>query len=217
MIVSNGKDARLREMTQKAVDTAQVDGKVKVYVMEQQAEVQYTSSTTVNYDFKYNYNKCLNEGARLGNSEYIAFCNNDLIFTPGWTQITAHMKQQRSPSASPICPKTAQEYAIKPNSGYRKGHNVRRLFCGWCFVWERQLWERFPHDEDFSFWTADNASAKTIAKRGIKHLLDTSVIVHHIQSATLLTLPQKEQQDMTFGQIKKYNKKYNENLFNMGR
>jgi hypothetical protein len=217
VIVSNASTARLKEITQTAITTARTDGNVMVYVMEQQPKVQYEGAKTTNYTYPYNYNKCLNDGARQGTSPYIAFCNNDLVFTPGWTKITTTMQKQHIASASPICPKTAAEYGLKPNTGTWRGHDVRKLFCGWCFVWERKLWERYNHDEDFGFWTADNASARTIKRKGIKHHLDTNVTVHHIQSATLLTLDKETQQELTFGQIKKYNRKYRENLFNMGR
>ena len=58
----------------------------------------------------FNYNKCLNKGASLGNNPYILFCNNDLIFTENWDILISSMKSHNLRSASPYCNNTHKRW-----------------------------------------------------------------------------------------------------------
>ena len=96
---------------------------------------------------------------------------------------------------------------------------VRLHFAGWCFVWERTLWEELKGlDEDFRFWCADNATAKQLQGAGHGHALISSSIVEHIDggSKTLSTLDATTNNAYTEGEVKKYNKKFGENIFGWG-
>lgn len=222
VIVSDGstkkhpqrKEVDFSKVTQTAIDTAKQDEGVNVIVVEGNKNITYKNAETLHYDFEFNYNRCLNYGASKGNAPYIAFCNNDLEFTKGWTEIIDHMIQHRSESASPIDPRTANEYRIRQHKGIIRGTQVRRLFCGWCFIWTRNLWEKYPHDERRKFWTADNASAVTLRKKGVRHFLDTDIEVRHIQSLTLQTLSKEKHDELTFEEVAYFNHDYNQKIFN---
>lgn len=225
VIVSDAKTKDLYDLTWHTIRTATADG-VHCYVVERQPKVKYDefpNCTTLHYDFDFNYNKCLNYGAKHGKADYIAFCNNDLRFQQGWTRIVDNMKRYHVRSASPICPRTAKEYNLTPNAGMKftglnvRINEVRSMFAGWCFIWERSLWSKIGgHDERRKFWTADNASLIQLKKSGHRHMLDTTVICDHLQSQTLNTLDKVTRDDYEWNEAKKFNADYNQNLFNLG-
>lgn len=226
VIVSDAKTKALYDLTWNTIRTAQQDAGVHCIVVEKQTSVNYAefpNTETHYYDFDFNYNKCLNWGAAYGTAEYIAFCNNDLRFQSGWTRIIDNMKRYHIRSASPICPRTAREYNLSPNSGMKftgtnvRTNEVRMMFAGWCFVWERSLWQKLGgHDERRKFWTADNASLIQLKRAGLRHGLDTTVVVDHLQSQTLQTLDKATRDDYEWNEARKFNKDYNQNLFNLG-
>lgn len=226
VIVSDAKGKELQQLTEQTIHTAQGDERheVAVYVVEKQnvAYSAYKGATTLHYSFDFNYNKCLNYGAAHGTGEYIMFCNNDLIFEPGWTQLVDHMNKHRPPlgSISPICPRTAAESHISPNAGRKlasrsANHDETRvLFAGWCFMLRRSVWEQIGRlDERRKFWTADNATLLQLKKKGVLHALDTDCIVHHLQSQTLDTLDQATRDDYEWNEVKKYNRDYRKSVF----
>lgn len=221
VIVSDAKTEALRAMTQQTIDTALLDevADMTITVVEQQ-EVDYDNATTLHYDFPFNYNKCLNYGAKQGSNEYIAFCNNDLKFEKGWSSIIWTMKKHRLASASPICPRTGAEYHLSPRSGVKLAslnvnrNEVRMLFAGWCFIWQRRVWDKVGHhDEGRKFWTADNASLMQLKRHNLRHGLDTNSIVHHLQSQTLDTLDEKTRYDYEWKQAQAFHKEYGVKLF----
>ena len=225
VIVSDAKTDDLRQLTEQTIYTANLDPVegMQIYVVEQQPEVNYTAFdnvTTLHYDFPFNYNKCLNYGAKHGSNDYIAFCNNDLIFTEGWSAIMYHTQRHRLASCSPICPRTAKEYNLGPRSGMKLAslntnrNEVRMLFAGWCFIWTRQIWGKLGgHDEGRKFWTADNASLMQLKRHNLRHGLDTEVTVHHLQSQTLDTLDEQTRYDYEWKQAQAFHKDYGVKLF----
>jgi hypothetical protein len=216
VIISDAKTEALHQMTLNAIATcrqSEIDVALNIIVVETQP-VDYEGCTTIHPSERFNYNKYLNIGASHGTAEYIAFCNNDLVFGSHWaSRIIQEMTRRGVYSASPICERTAKEYGVKPHNGVIHGLQVRKLFCGWCFVWKRTLFNMIKHDEDFHFWCADNSTAEMMAARKMRHMLVCNSIVDHIQSATLNTLNEQQQWDVTFEQARKYNKKFGRKLF----
>lgn len=222
VIVSNAKTVALKKLTQQTIDTArqdEVDG-IEFYVVEK-APVTYRDAVTLHYDFEFGYNKCLNFGAKQGSNEYILFCNNDLIFENGWSRMVWNMKKYRVSSISPICPKTAKsDYGLSPGSGVKLASlsvnqdETRRLFAGWCFMWPRAVWNKLGwHDERRKFWTADNASLQQLKKAGLRHGLDTTAIVHHLQSQTLDTLDSDTRFDYEWMEAKRFGEETGKYVF----
>lgn len=224
IIISDAKDDGLKAITQRAIDSArrsEYEFYINCIIVEKQ-DVFYNSAVTVKQSGQFCYNRFLNEGAALGNSEYIAFCNNDLLFDEFWaTNIIGAMKYERARSACPYSPVSYERNRIdiKPNSGVYYGHEIRREFCGWCFVWERKLWEEIKLDERINFWASDNSAAEQLKEKKEKHILVTDSIVHHVNngSTTLNLLPLHERSKYMHDELKKFNRLYDKNYFGIGK
>ena len=83
---------------------------------------------------------------------------------------------------------------------------------------KKSTWEKIHgFDEDFSFWCADNAVIEQLKKINVKPVLSYDSVVVHLGSQTLNTLSKKEYDELTKVQVRKFNAKYNQNLFNLGK
>lgn len=217
VIISDAKDSELRSYTENAIRTARSNAlvPVEVYVVESSRE-EY-DCITLHPEEKFNYNRFLNIGAAHGYNEYIAFCNNDIIFQQGWTRITDTMRRKRVESASPYCSFTGKEYRIKANSGTIHGYEVRRLFCGWCYVWTRSLWERIGKPTTYDFWCSDNEVSDMLRRNHVRHLLDTSSHVDHLGSKTLNKQSRQRYDELTLAEVRKWNRNTGENKFGWGK
>lgn len=227
ILVSDAKTDRLRKITQQAIDTAKADEGVRCIVVESFKDKghlgAYQDALTVWYpQINFNYNKALNEGARVAAiknpGSYIAFCNNDIVFTPGWTDIVREMQENGFESASPWC-----EYAHPPIHGQRRsarifrGRKTRVNLAGWCFIWSRKLYDNIgPLPTDYTFFCADNATEKLMERNKIAHYLSGNYVVNHLGSMTLKTLDKKEREVLTVDEVKKWNRNNNKNLFGWG-
>ena len=67
-------------------------GDFNFYVIETCREYEYKYATTIlNIEKEFNYNKCLNIGTKYSNDQYIAYCNNDLLFHKDWAKNILHV------------------------------------------------------------------------------------------------------------------------------
>lgn len=214
IIISDSKNNSLLATTQTAINTALDSGvETKIIVVEKQ-DIKHENTITIKQNEPFNYNKCLNDGAELvGDVDYICFANNDVIFSKDWgKKIIERMKHHKVRSASPHCP-------IAHHGGYRMGKDsevigwkTRKHFAGWCFVWEKKLYEEIKLPEDYEFYCADNATIKLLEKKEIKHLLTCMVSVTHLGSRTLRTVDFRKTERYTNGCINKWNTNNSEKI-----
>lgn len=224
IIVSDGKSDELRFLTQNAILSARGEEHncfVRVIVIEKQ-NVDYELAEVFRQEGEYCYNRFLNEGAAQGNSDYIAFCNNDLLFEEDWaSKIIAEMELEGVRSACSFSPisNIKNNTGIEANTGNYFGYQIRKEFCGWMFVWKRTLWEQIKLDERINFWTSDNATAESLKENNEGHILVTKSIVHHVNngSTTLNTIHPEKRKELTHDEIRKFNRIYNQNLFSLGK
>ena len=170
----------------------------------------------------YGYNKFLNFGRKKGNSEWVALCNNDLIFEKKWFSNILKTSSVYSDvlSFSPICSLTQPSLGINVNSGNFLGYEVRKHISGWCIVQKRIIYDKIGDlDESFIHWCSDNDYAITLFKNNLKHILVTdSVVVHHNHHIGITTKNVIENQNQfdafTKGGLELLNKKY-ETLFSL--
>lgn len=212
VILSNAKDSKFKNMTDNAIKSAldtSKEYKINIIVMEQQDEINYDNAITMHYDGEFNYNAIANLGISDGNSPYIMVANNDLIFKDNWL---FNLLKVNYPVVSPKCPRDSRQKEFSINT---TGYEVGKHFSGWCFMIKRNVWEEIGGlDEDFPFWCADNATVKQLQAKGYIPMLVVDSIVEHLGSQTLKTLDTQNKQKMTHDQVKKYNLKYKDNLFN---
>lgn len=200
IILSNGKDQRLREITQQAIDSCHASERdiyFYILVLEQQENVQYKNCLTGYIKGEFNYNKFLNVGIGLTANEYVCLCNNDLIFQQGWA--TALIREMNANKILSACP------AQRMKKGIEYGYNNNHHMNGWCIMTNRKLYDIIGElDTEFPFWFADNAYAEQLKKHGVKHAVVHSSVVKHLGSTTLNTLEKDLHNEYTHGLIKKF-------------
>lgn len=228
IIISNSHDDKLTRITQQAIDTAIFNEqrvKVNVIVVESQPEVNHKNCVTLHPKETFGYNKYLNIGAREGLNEYICFANNDLLFKRNWASILLDaMANYACESAAPVCPVSHPKLGVRPHThqvlrGMVPGHH----FPGWCFVWSRKLWDRVGGlDELCTFWCSENVAVKQMQAIHESHVLVTDSVVEHLRGGSTTFNPLKKHDPQKHNEyseldVKKYNTKYNDNLFSWGK
>jgi len=166
------------------------------------------------------YNKSLNNGAKKGNRPLIAFCNNDLDFQQGYLlPLIEALNNLDIVSASPWCPMTHKQWwgneIPKENV---IGTQTGKIVAGWCLVLKREWWEEMGgFDERLEFFCCDNSYTHQLEVANKKHGLIMSSQVIHLGSLTLNQFKGTQKyDDLTMGEVRKYNRLYNKNLFNAG-
>ena len=156
------------------------------------------------------YNKALNNGAKKGESEYIAFCNNDLVFHKGWLEHLIYGLETYD-SVSPWCPKTHMQWwgkYRKPNKPYRS-YEVGKCIAGWFIMMKRITWELIGgFDERFTFWYCDNSYCEQLKQNKLSHALIPNSKVTHLQSTTLMKQSNSVQRKLTIEQYKLFKSIY---------
>jgi GT2 family glycosyltransferase len=224
IIISFAKDETFRDVTQQAIDSllsSQRNVKCIATVIESNKECKpYDSAKTIYPDTPFGYNHYLNIGIKQSKADYVALCNNDLMFTPGWADnITRAMELFELQSASPLCPLFHGPKSIHAFNGADPlfqsnkvlfGYRVARHVAGWCIVAKREMLEQIGYlDEDFKFWYADNSYAAQIASKGIPHGLVLNSIVHHLHGGSnTLNTESPSKQKLLMGGGALFAKKY---------
>lgn len=191
VIVSYSKDDVCKSITENCIQSLlesqySSDTLFNVIVVESQKGVQWewmgSNIHTYEAPLPYGYHKFLNFGRKKGASEWVALCNNDIVFSNMWFSNILKVSEANPDfmSFSPICPYTQPQYGIHVNSGNYPGYQVRGQISGWCIVHKRKIYETIGDlDERFHHWYCDNDYAMTLQKHGVKHALVTSSVVYH--------------------------------------
>ena len=155
VIIACSKSAYHRQITNNAIMSSGVD----CIVVETFSNRQYENAKlTLFWRKEFNYNACLNYGILHTDSEYIALCNNDLVFTKGWYHITETMKQNEVLSASPFSEYSSHRHGYKADGTVHFGYWIGHEILGWCIVVHRDIFSIISKlDETYLFWCSDNA------------------------------------------------------------
>lgn len=214
VIISYAKNRQIQLMTQTAINTA-INGargiKINVIVVESQKNVKYNNATTIYPDSQFNYNAYGNLGIKEGSAHYVMHANNDLLFKQGWLNA---LISANHPLVSPKEPRDSRQKDITVNT---IGTQTGRHLSGWCFMMERSLWDKIGgFDEDVNFYCSDDAVIEQCIEHGVEPMLVANSIVQHLVSTTLKTVTPNEKKLLTEDQVRIFNKKYNQNKFNLG-
>jgi hypothetical protein len=222
VILSYAKDKSFEQITRTGIDSllkSEDNINFHVYVVETNLDVNYDDYSdsnhghtvkTIRAEQPFNYFKFANVAIKLGTSEYVAICNNDLTYESYWAQniIDVMSSFPDIMSASPWCPQTQKDNSQHIGKIY-VGCRVRVELAGWCIFQQRRLYETIGKmNDDTDFWYGDDIYRDELTMRGIKHALIASSVVNHHDgnlgpSGTQL-LDQKTMQDFTTGQQEKY-------------
>lgn len=211
IILSNANTDKLRSVTENCI-TSLLNSEnpeevcLNIIVIESYKAAppyNFAQTRTIYPRAAFGYHKYMNIGIRQTQSPYVCIANNDLLFQKGWASaiLKAFDSDSKLKSACPLCPVHHPTLNIFPNTGIRKGYEVRYEVAGWCILFERSILKITGKlDEGFKFWFADNDYANTLQKHGIQHALVTDSLVEHLESKTLLTKDEKEQFMLTKGE-----------------
>lgn len=135
-------------------------------------------------DIEFNFHKFLNIGISAASGEYIALCNNDLIFKRNWFAEMLKVKAANPEigSFSPYDENTNRlpKHIVLKND-FVKGYELQKEMMGWCFVVEKTIFDKIgKFDERFNFYYADNDYAMCLIKYNIQHALVCKSYVTHL-------------------------------------
>lgn len=202
VMVSDGSRAELREMTQRAIDSINA-GDVNTIVLEKSEKIKYKYADTILQKSPFNYNQCLNDGALFGNSEFICFTNNDVIFPPHF--VTDAIQEMKA--------KQAEILTVKNQHGFIHSE----IISGFCFVMRRSAWNKIGGlNTDYIFWCADNVTSEQIRNAGLREI-KSDLSVTHLSSASLNKLDATTRHDYTTKCVKQFNRAYNRNVLGLGQ
>jgi len=212
VIVSNSDKGILRSVTEMAIRTARQNAGTKIgkIVIVEQCRIAkpYPDTKMLYYDFEFNYNQCLNLGFSVCESQYVAFCNNDLYFEKDWAKNAIDAMQGYGYLS--VCPTPKHQFR-----GVREGYTVgkRGEITGWCIIMDREVMERIHwFDCPVKFWYSDNVYACQLQKAGIKHAMVGNSYVRHLESVSIKKLANKRKRaEMMKGQEKLFNE-YKKNV-----
>lgn len=155
--------------------TYQYDNRVRVMIPEE----------------KFGFHRFFNIGLDNTTGEYIAFCNNDIIFQPNWWTAIRRVKEQYpkfmcfSPLDRSYPMMTKEE--MPSSKPYYIGWENKRHFAAWCFVWERKVFNIIgKFDEVFDFYSADDDELMTLRKHAIPNVLVTASEVKHLSQVVTI-------------------------------
>lgn len=157
---------------------------------------------------EFNYNRYCKIGVQHCRNEWVALCNNDLIFHPGWfSEILRTHKYTDGifNSYTPWNPYEEWHYRLMGGDfdvfeGYRTSYEVG----GWCLVTKRELLNKIDLSDRVNFWYSDNIYIDEMRKIGVRHALVRNSRVSHICSATSSKLDGLKIYELTNGQQKPY-------------
>ncbi|EPR74696.1 hypothetical protein ADIWIN_0286 [Winogradskyella psychrotolerans RS-3] len=131
--------------------------------------------------FTFNFHKFLNVGIKAATGDYIALCNNDLIFQDSWFSEILLVGQAHNEIMS-FSPVGKIEVDNSLDASFEIGYKVMTHVKGWCIVVKKELFHKINLlDETFDFYFADNDYAMTLKSRNIKHALVYKSHVVHLE------------------------------------
>ena len=185
---------------------------------EKSSSYIYPNTKVIKPSSKFGYNKFLLIGLEHTSSgDYIAFCNNDLLFSRSWMTNIINKNMYDVMSYSPIditWPWMKKIYNKKVP--FEIGYNISEHIAGWCIIIKRELLNKVTNliDPDFDFYYADNDYSLTLRKNSIKHAIITDSHVTHLQAKSssnvnhrnyLLDLDENKIKYPYYLKFKKYN------------
>jgi glycosyltransferase involved in cell wall biosynthesis len=196
-------------MTTKCIQSAmESEPNVEFEIIIVESNKEYYTSTFIYPNFvkviipqeQFNFHQFLNIGIQQATGNYIALCNNDLIFHKNW--FTEILKiSNLHPEILSFSPKGIPNISTQ-EAEYQIGYKVTQQLKGWCIVVKPYIFKKIGAlDETFSFFYADNDYGMTLKYYNIKHALVFNSYVEHLEKKT----KPKTKSILNEAFIKKYN------------
>jgi GT2 family glycosyltransferase len=129
---------------------------------------------------RFNFHKFLNIGIKASIGDYVALCNNDLIFYNNWFNEILKVKKE-NPSIMSFSP-NGKVNDCSFDKEFELGYKLRTHIMGWCIVASRNVFPEIGFlDETFDFYFADNDYAMSLKCNNIKHAIVFNSYVAHLE------------------------------------
>lgn len=199
IILSFALDDEVYQMNTRCLDSLftseqWTDGELEVLLIESNRDAIYQYDARVRImipEEKFGFHRFFNIGLDNTAGEFIAFCNNDIVFQPNWWTAIKRIKEQHpkfmcfSPLDRSYPMMTEEE--MPSTKDYYIGWENKRHFAAWCFVWERKLLDIIgKFDEVFDFYSADDDELMTLRKYAIPNVLVTDSEVKHLSQVVTI-------------------------------
>lgn len=192
IILSYAIDEEVYQMNCRAIDSLCAsetwsDDEPEVLLIESNRSASYEYDKRVRVmmpEEKFGFHRFFNIGLDNTSGEFVAFCNNDIVFEKGWWSAIKKVKSEhpKFKCFSPVdssYPMMAEEIAT--GKEYTVGWENKRHFAAWCFVWERKVFKTIGRfDETFDFYSADDDELQTLHYWAIPNVLVTGSEVKHL-------------------------------------
>jgi GT2 family glycosyltransferase len=127
----------------------------------------------------FNFHRFLNFGIQQATGDYIALCNNDLLFHPNWFNAILKVSQAH-PEIVSFSP--SGKWIEQPERDFDLGYKVMQQLKGWCIVVKKEAFKTIGLlDETFSFYYADNDYSMTLKHHNLKHAIVYGSYVEHLE------------------------------------
>ena len=206
IIITDSKTPALLNMTQRAIDScldSQASIKFTITIVESCQDRIITDYKHAHRFLKpnvpFNYNKFCNFGLNFAEEDWVAVCNNDLIFHPGWLGAIMQFAQRMPDDVQSFTPWNRTPWPHGPVD-HLLGYGVGGILGGWCIVAKKTVFQKVRFDERVNFWCSDNLYARDLERAGIRHALVRDSHVTHLGGQTLFTLPNEKIGEYTAGQ-----------------
>lgn len=152
-----------------------------------EATYLYPNTLVVKPEEKFGYNKFMLIGLKhAGKGDFVAFCNNDLLFYPNWMSeiVEVEKANQQFQSFSPIDITWPGMSNIDITQKYHEGYFINTFISGWCLILKKGVVDKFPRllDPYFDFYCADDNYSYALRLYNLKHALISKSKVKHLGS-----------------------------------
>ncbi len=192
VILSMTKSAELHRMTMRCIESLIMSEKdISKEIILIESNKKYYSSGLIYPDIvkviipeaDFNFHKFLNIGIKASVGEFIALCNNDLIFHKNWFKEILRVKDGNR-SIMSFSPNELQN-DLSNSKSFEIGFKVQSHVKGWCLVAHHSVFPRIGYlDELFDFYYADNDYSMSLKCHNIKHAVVYNSYVEHLEKQT---------------------------------
>lgn len=217
IIISNCKNDYLENITTtclKSLLSSESNNDFNVIVIEGNEDKNHKNCKTLHPKIPFNYNAYVNLGLENCKSEFISFCNNDLIFQPNW--FGSHLNVFNSKlDISSLCPKCPnfKDKPYEPHIGFNKGiyvgQKTRYELVGWCITARKKVFDKIGKLKTLvNFWCSDDIYGLQLKQNGLTHALNSDSIVQHLfgESTRNCNLNEKQMHNYTHDQLEIFNR-----------
>ena len=160
VIPSYAKDEMLTQLTQRVIDSLHNSSDIhtfRVLIYEQNKTVKYNNAETIHYDYPFIYNKVMNDGIAISDTDWVLLSNNDVFYHKNWLEEMQPAIDMGYLSLSPLSEAWHKRKGIAKGNRLMGGYAVGYYFCGWSLLCHKKVFKKIGKlNEGVNFFFSDN-------------------------------------------------------------